>query len=188
MAIEDLRAIGNVLYRVAQDGTLYPVRRMQPDEAGREPLYSMPPRAEDAFTSTPVPQDTFGDTTMRMAQPYLDAATANLTTGPRPTYFTDPVMGGMERLGQSATDVGMAGLNTALAGMYGGAGLLGEVFGGNTQNEMRLARDLAAMADSAGPAPEGRMLGLLADAGAARSAGKAIAEREIGRASCRERV
>lgn len=33
MAIEDLRAIGNVLYRVAQDGTLYPVRRMQPDEA-----------------------------------------------------------------------------------------------------------------------------------------------------------
>ena len=32
MAIEDLREIGNVLYRVGADGMLYPVQRMRPDQ------------------------------------------------------------------------------------------------------------------------------------------------------------
>lgn len=124
-----------------------------------------PPRAEDAFTPTPVKPDTFGDTTMSMAAPYLqDAYDLASTAGRRPTYFQNPLLQGVERTGQYVGDMGMAGLSMLGAGMYGGAGLLGEVFGGDTNDERRLARDVAAMVDVGGVLPEGRMLAAIQDA------------------------
>lgn len=122
--------------------------------------------------------DTFGDTTARMVSPYFEAA-ADLasTAGRRPTYFENPLMQGLERTGQYIGDMTLAGLSAGLGTVYGGAGLLGEAFGGDTQDERRLARDLAAMFDAAGPAPEGRMGAALLELGAGRAAAADVAER-----------
>ena len=146
------------------------MRRTEPgmsyDNATGELIAATPASAEAGMMpGGEAAPDTFGDTTSRMASPYFEAA-ADLasTAGRRPTYFQNPLMQGLERTGQYIGDMGLAGVNAALGGVYGGAGLLGEAFGGDTQNERRLARDLAAMFDVAGPAPEGRALGLLTDA------------------------
>jgi len=110
-------------------------------------------------------QDTFGDTTMRMAQPYIDSAIGlAANAGRRPTYFSDPLLGGAERVGQYVGDMGLAGLSGLGALTYGGAGLMGEVFGGSPSDERMLARDLAAGIDVAGVGPEARAFGLLSDA------------------------
>lgn len=56
--------------------------------------------------------------------------------------------------------------NAALFGAIGGGQKLyataGEVFGGDSNNEKRLTRDLLGMAETAGISPQGRMLSLLA--------------------------
>ena len=158
------------------------MRRTEPgmsyDNATGELIVATPASAEAGMMpGGETPADTFGDTTSRMASPYFEAA-ADLasTAGRRPTYFQNPLMQGLERTGQYIGDMGLAGLNAALGGVYGGAGLLGEAFGGDTQNERRLARDLAAMFDVAGPAPEGRALGLLTDAAMAGRVADTAAE------------
>jgi hypothetical protein len=149
------------------------LRRTEPgmsyDNATGELIVATPASAEAAaMPGGETAPDVFGDTTARMARPYLEtAADLAANAGRRPTYFENPLMQGVERTGQYIGDMGLAGLNAVMGGMYGGAGLLGEAFGGDTQDERRLARDLAAMIDTAGPAPEGRMLGLLGDAAAA---------------------
>lgn len=146
------------------------MRRTEPgmsyDNATGELIVATPASAEAASRpAAGIAPDVFGDTTKEMARPYFEAA-ADLasTAGRRPTYFEQPFMQGLERTGQYIGDMGLAGMNAALGGVYGGAGLLGEAFGGDTSNERRLARDLATMFDVAGPAPEGRALGILTDA------------------------
>lgn len=158
------------------------MRRTEPgmsyDNATGELIVATPASAEAGMMpGGEVAPDTFGDTTSRMASPYFEAA-ADLasTAGRRPTYFQNPLMQGLERTGQYIGDMGLAGVNAALGGVYGGAGLLGEAFGGDTSGERRLARDLAAMFDVAGPAPEGRALGLLTDAAMAGKAAPSRAE------------
>ena len=139
---------------------------MQYDNATGELIVATPPTAEAAARpAAGLAPDVFGDTTMEMASPYFrDAADLAANAGRRPTYFEQPFMQGLERTGQYVGDMGLAGLNAIMGGMYGGAGLLGEAFGGDRQGERSLARDLAGMIDVAGPAPEERMLGLLTDA------------------------
>lgn len=158
------------------------LRRTEPgmsyDNATGELIVATPASAEAAMMpgGQPAP-DTFGDTTMEMASPYFEtAAELASTAGRRPTYFENPLMQGIERTGQYIGDMTLAGLNAGLGTVYGGAGLLGETFGGDTQDERRLARDLAAMFDVAGPAPEGRALGLLTDAAMAGRAAPSRAE------------
>lgn len=158
------------------------LRRTEPgmsyDNATGELIVATPASAEAAMMpgGQPAP-DTFGDTTVRMASPYFEtAAELAANAGRRPTYFENPLMQGIERTGQYIGDMTLAGLNAGLGAVYGGAGLLGETFGGDTQDERRLARDLAAMFDVAGPAPEGRALGLLTDAAMAGRAAPSRAE------------
>lgn len=158
------------------------LRRTEPgmsyDNATGELIVATPPSAEAAMMpgGEPAP-DTFGDTTARMASPYFEtAAELAATAGRRPTYFENPLMQGLERTGQYIGDMTLAGLNAGLGTVYGGAGLLGETFGGDAQDERRLARDLAAMFDVAGPAPEGRAVGLLTDAAMAGRAAPSRAE------------
>ena len=169
-----LEIINNVPYAVLSDGRkvkyadimAYNNPGMQYDDVTLDVIVATPASAEAGMMpGGETAPDTFGDTTSRMASPYFEAA-ADLasTAGRRPTYFQNPLMQGLERTGQYIGDMGLAGVNAALGGVYGGAGLLGEAFGGDTSNERRLARDLAAMFDVAGPAPEGRALGLLTDA------------------------
>jgi hypothetical protein len=169
-----LEIINNVPYAVLPDGRkvkyadilAYNNPGMQYDDVTLDVIAATPANAEAASTPAPEPApDVFGDTTARMARPYLETAgDLAASAGRRPTYFEQPFMQGLERTGQYIGDMGLAGLNAVMGGMYGGAGLLGEAFGGDAQDERRLARDLAAMIDTAGPAPEGRMLGLLSDA------------------------
>lgn len=172
-----------VLYLIAEDGMAYPMAEvmkynnpsMDFDPATGDPLGPAAPPA--GLTEVEVragaktepqrrrDQDTFGDTTMRMAAPYLDSAielAAN--AGRRPTYFSDPIMGGLERAGQYTGDMALAALSGLGALTYGGAGLMGEVFGGSQSDERMLARDLAAGIDVAGVGPEARALGFLSDA------------------------
>lgn len=172
-----------VLYLIAEDGMAYPMAEvmkynnpsMDFDPATGDPLGPAAPPA--GLTEVEVragaktepqrrrDQDTFGDTTMRMAAPYLDSAielAAN--AGRRPTYFSDPIMGGLERAGQYTGDMALAALSGLGALTYGGAGFMGEVFGGSQSDERMLARDLAAGIDVAGVGPEARALGLLSDA------------------------
>lgn len=138
---------------------------MEYDDATGEALAMPPPRAEDAFAPTPTEQDRFGDTTAYMAQPYMDDARDLMANAGRaPTYFTDPVLGSVERVGQYGKDVGLAGLNALMGGMYGGAGLLGDMVGGTPQQERRLARDLAGSMDVGGVGPEARMIGAISAA------------------------
>jgi hypothetical protein len=169
-----LEIINNVPYAVLSDGRkvkyadimAYNNPGMQYDDVTLDVIVATPASAEAAALpgGEPAP-DVFGDTTMKMAGPYFEtAADLAANAGRRPTYFEQPFMQGLERTGQYVGDMGLAGLNAMMGGMYGGAGLLGEAFGGDAQDERRLARDLAAMIDTAGPAPEGRMLGLLSDA------------------------
>lgn len=161
------------------------LRRTEPgmsyDNATGELIVATPASAEAAaMPGGETAPDVFGDTTARMARPYLEtAADLAASAGRRPTYFENPLMQGVERTGQYIGDMGLAGLNAVMGGMYGGAGLLGEAFGGDTQDERRLARDLAAMIDTAGPAPEGRMLGLLGGSPTTQAAGDTM--RAIGR-------
>lgn len=182
-----LEVINNVPYAVLSDGRkvkyadimAYNNPGMQYDDVTLDVIAATPASAEAGMMpGGEVAPDTFGDTTSRMASPYFEAA-ADLasTAGRRPTYFQTPLMQGLERTGQYIGDMGLAGVNAALGGVYGGAGLLGEAFGGDTQNERRLARDLAAMFDVAGPAPEGRALGLLMDARAPRAMAADVADR-----------
>lgn len=139
---------------------------MQYDNATGDLIVATPASAEAASRpASGLPPDVFGDTTMEMARPYFeDAADLAANAGRRPTYFEQPFMQGVERTGQYIGDMGLAGLNAVMGGMYGTAGLLGEAFGGDRQGERSLARDVAGMFDVAGPAPEGRALGLLTDA------------------------
>ena len=186
-----LEIINNVPYAVMPDGRkvkyadilAYNNPGMQYDDVTLDVIAATPVSAEAASTPAPEPApDVFGDTTARMARPYLEtAADLAANAGRRPTYFENPLMQGVERTGQYIGDMGLAGLNAVMGGMYGGAGLLGEAFGGDTQDERRLARDLAAMIDTAGPAPEGRMLGLLGDAAAAGDTMRAIGRDVVGR-------
>jgi hypothetical protein len=172
-----LEIINNVPYAVLSDGRkvkyadimAYNNPGMQYDDVTLDVIAATPASAEAGMMpGGEAAPDTFGDTTSRMASPYFEtAADLASTAGRRPTYFQNPLMQGLERTGQYIGDMGLAGVNAAMGGVYGGAGLLGEAFGGDTSNERRLARDLAAMIDTAGPAPEGRMLGLLGDAAAA---------------------
>jgi hypothetical protein len=181
-----LEIINNVPYAVLPDGRkvkyadilAYNNPGMQYDDVTLDVIAATPVSAEAAPTPAPEPApDVFGDTTARMARPYLEtAADLAASAGRRPTYFEQPFMQGLERTGQYVGDMGLAGLNAVMGGMYGGAGLLGEAFGGDAQDERRLARDLAAMIDTAGPAPEGRMLGLLSDAAMASKAPTSRAE------------
>lgn len=181
-----LEIINNVPYAVLSDGRkvkyadimAYNNPGMQYDDVTLDVIAATPASAEAGMMpGGETPPDTFGDTTSRMASPYFEAA-ADLaaTAGRRPTYFQNPLMQGLERTGQYVGDMGLAGLNAALGGVYGGAGLLGETFGGDTSDERRLARDLAAMFDVAGPAPEGRAVGLLTDAALAGRAAPSRAE------------
>lgn len=181
-----LEIINNVPYAVLSDGRkikyadimAYNNPGMQYDDVTLDVIVATPASAEAGMMpGGEVAPDTFGDTTSRMASPYFEAA-ADLasTAGRRPTYFQNPLMQGLERTGQYIGDMGLTGVNAALGGVYGGAGLLGEAFGGDTSNERRLARDLAAMFDVAGPAPEGRALGLLTDAALAGRAAPSRAE------------
>jgi ribosomal protein S18 acetylase RimI-like enzyme len=171
------------MYLISEDGTAYPLAEvmkynnpsMDFDPATGEALGPAAPpaasseaemRAQAALEPERLrAQDTFGDTTMRMAQPYIDSAidlAAN--AGRRPTYFSDPLLGGVERVGQYVGDMGLAGLSGLGALTYGGAGLMGEVFGGSPSDERMLARDLSAGIDVAGVGPEARAFGLLSDA------------------------
>lgn len=181
-----LEIINNVPYAVLSDGRkvkyadimAYNNPGMQYDDVTLDVIAATPASAEAGMMpGGETPADTFGDTTSRMASPYFEAA-ADLasTAGRRPTYFQNPLMQGLERTGQYIGDMGLAGVNAALGGVYGGAGLLGEAFGGDTSDERRLARDLAAMFDVAGPAPEGRALGLLTDAAMAGRVADTAAE------------
>jgi len=181
-----LEIINNVPYAVLSDGRkvkyadilAYNNPGMQYDDVTLDVIVATPASAEAAaMPGGETAPDVFGDTTARMARPYLEtAADLAANAGRRPTYFENPLMQGVERTGQYIGDMGLAGLNAVMGGMYGGAGLLGEAFGGDTQDERRLARDLAAMIDTAGPAPEGRMLGLLGDAAAANKVPAARAD------------
>jgi len=172
-----------VMYLIAEDGEAYPLAEVM---KYNNPSMDFDPATGDALGPAAPPaasseaemraqaaleperlraQDTFGDTTMRMAQPYIDSAidlAAN--AGRRPTYFSDPLLGGAERVGQYVGDMGLAGLSGLGALTYGGAGLMGEVFGGSPSDERMLARDLAAGIDVAGVGPEARAFGLLSDA------------------------
>ena len=180
-----LEIINNVPYAVMPDGRkikyadilAYNNPGMQYDDVTLDVIVATPATAEDASSPARPEPDVFGDTTMEMAAPYFKEAAAAWNAPPEPTYFTDPVMGSLEQFGQGLGNVGVAGLNALMGGLYGGAGLLSEVIPQSRENEQRFARDLGALIDSSGIAPEGRMLGLLSDAGAARGVGQAIKER-----------
>ena len=150
---------------------------MQYDNATGELIVATPATAEDAARPARPKPDVFGDTTMEMAAPYFKEASAAWNAPARPTYFTDPVLGSLEQFGQGLGNAGLAGLNAALGGVYGGIGLLSEIVPQSRENEKLLAADLAGMFESAGPAPEGRMLGALSDAGAARAVGRDVVDR-----------
>jgi hypothetical protein len=68
-------------------------------------------------------------------------------------------------------DMGLAALSGMGGLMYGGAGLLGDIFGGSQSDERRLARDLAGGLDVAGIGPEARAIGILSDAARASRRG-----------------
>lgn len=138
-----------------------------------------PPRGEDAFTPTPRKEDVMGDTTMYMARPMLESAAGFMRAAQanEPTYFRDPLLGGTERLGRQLGNLGMAGLSTLGAGLYGGAGLLGEILGGDTQDERRAARDFAGALEVAGVGPEARAIDVLTQARGLSQGARAVGER-----------
>lgn len=155
--------------------TIENLRKKRAEEAALLKMFYAPPPVAESITEAEFraraatdqqrrkDQDTFGDTTMRMAAPYFDSAielAAN--AGRRPTYFSDPIMGGLERAGQYTGDMALATLSGLLGLPYAGAGFLGEVFGGDESSERRLARDLAAGFEVAGVGPEARALGSVA--------------------------
>ena len=102
----------------------------------------------------------FGDAAIGMATPYLknayDLASTATTMTPDPNSYAPEAI---QRINHYLGNMGLAGLSAALAPVYGGAGLVGDVansFG--VPNVDALVRDLGAGIDVAGINPESRIL------------------------------
>jgi hypothetical protein len=144
----------------------------QDPTANTDVFAAAPPRADDpSFYAETPDQGYFGEQAVGMAAPYLEnarnlALSANTMTPDKDSYVPESV----QRMGNYATNMGLAGLSAAMAPVYGAAGAVGDVtkaFG--VPRSEALTRDLGAMLDTAGVLPEGRILGAMADAGAVGS-------------------
>jgi hypothetical protein len=169
--IENLRAVGNSVYRVAPDGQMFFVRSLAEDPTANTDVFAAtPPRADDPsfYESTPEQGSYFGQQAVGMAAPYLksayDLASTATTMTPDPNNYAPEAI---QRMGHAATNYGIAGLQTFMAPFYGAAGLVGDVAkAAGVPRSEALTRDLGAMLDTAGVLPEGRILSAMADAGA----------------------
>jgi hypothetical protein len=186
--IENLKVVGNDVYRVAPDGRMFFVRSLAPDPTANTDVFAATPPRADApsfYASTP-DQGYFGEQAVGMAAPYLEnarnlALSANTMTPDRDSYVPESI----QRMGNYATNMGLAGLSAAMAPVYGAAGAVGDVAkAAGVPRSEALVRDLGAMLDTAGVLPEGRILGAMADADAVpkvagdlKNVGRAVVER-----------
>lgn len=186
--LENLKVVGNSVYRVAPDGQMFFVRALAQDPTANTDVFAAtPPRADDPsfYASTP-DQGYFGEQAVGMAAPYLEnarnlALSANTMTPDKDSYVPESI----QRMGNYATNMGLAGLSAAMAPVYGAAGAVGDVAkAAGVPRSEALVRDLGAMLDVAGVLPEGRILGAMADAGAVpkvagdlKNVGRAVVER-----------
>jgi len=168
--IDNLKVVGNSVYRVAPDGQMFFVRSLAEDPTANTDVFAAaPPRADDPsfYASTP-DQGYFGEQAIGMAAPYLKgaydlASTATTMTPDKDSYVPESV----QRMGKFATNMGIAGLQTLVSPFYGAAGLVGDVAKAvGVPRSEALTGDLGAMLDYAGVLPEGRILSAMADAGA----------------------
>lgn len=186
--IENLKVVGNDVYRVAPDGRMFFVRSLAQDPTANTDVFAATPPRADApsfYASTP-DQGYFGEQAVGMAAPYLEnarnlALSANTMTPDRDSYVPESI----QRMGNYATNMGLAGLSAAMAPVYGAAGAVGDVAkAAGVPRSEALVRDLGAMLDTAGVLPEGRILGAMADAGAVpkvagdlKNVGRTVVER-----------
>ena len=169
--LENLKVVGNSVYRVAPDGQMFFVRSLSQDPTANTDVFAAtPPRADDPsfYAATPEPDSYFGQQAAGMASPYLknayNLASTATTMTPDPNNYAPEVV---QRLGHAATNYGIAALQTFLTPFYGAAGLVGDVAkAAGVPRSEALVRDLGAMLDVAGVLPEGRILSAMADAGA----------------------
>jgi len=101
----------------------------------------LPPPGDIKSDVTNKSKDRYFDTTEKFSRQPREAlkAYASRMTAPDRTFI--------ERL----KDAGMTGLSGLATAYTGGAGLLGDMFGGSNTNEMKLARDLYMMGEIAVP-------------------------------------
>lgn len=186
--LENLKVVGNSVYRVAPDGQMFFVRALAQDPTANTDVFAATPPRADApsfYESTP-DQGYFGEQAVGMAAPYLEnarnlALSANTMTPDKDSYVPESI----QRIGNYATNMGLAGLSAAMAPVYGAAGAVGDVAkAAGVPRSEALTRDLVAMLDTAGVLPEGRILGAMADAGAVpkvagylKNVGRAVVER-----------
>lgn len=172
--IESLKVVGNSVYHVAPDGQMFFVRSLAEDPTANTDVFAAtPPRADDPsfYAATPEPDSYFGQQAVGMAAPYLETArnlalSANTMTPDKDSYVPESI----QRMGNYATNMGLAGLSAAMAPVYGAAGAVGDVAkAAGVPRSEALVRDLGSMLDTAGVLPEGRILGAMADAGAVGS-------------------
>ncbi len=109
-----------------------------------------PPRAELAFIPTPKKEDEFGDTISKVSSDTFFQAWEKATNaGQIKVEADDPrIFTAFKAANQYITDMAAAGLLTAEGAAQATAGAIGEVFGGDPENEQRLARDIMGMAES----------------------------------------
>ena len=163
--VENMRIIGNSLYRADPDGKLIFQRTMDSQPQTSVDAQTPPPVPVSGYFDPPPPkrEPYFGESMVGMASPYLEnaynlASTANTMTPDQESYIPVPV----QRMNNALGNYGMAALNAVGSIPYGAAGLFGDV--ANAVGVPRadvLTRDLGAMLDSSGIMPEGRMLASL---------------------------
>ncbi|CAB4190470.1 hypothetical protein UFOVP1202_57 [uncultured Caudovirales phage] len=168
--LENLKVVGNNVYRVAPDGRMFFVRSLAEDPTANTDVFAAPPRADapSFYGSTPKQGSYFGKQAIGMAAPHLqsayDLASTATTMTPDPNNYAPEAI---QRMGHAATNYGIAGLQAFMSPFYGAAGLVGDVAkAAGVPRSEALTRDLGAMLDTAGILPEGRILGAMADAGA----------------------
>ena len=168
--IENLKVVGNSVYRRNPDGRMEFVRPLSQDPTANMDVFAAtPPRADSPtfYGSTPE-QGYFGQQAVEMAVPHLqsayDLASSATTMTPDPNSYAPEAV---QRMGHAATNYGIAGLQTIMAPFYGAAGVVGDVAkAAGVPRSEALTRDMGAMLDTAGILPEGRILSAMADAGA----------------------
>jgi hypothetical protein len=187
-----LELIDGVTYLITPDGQRYRYADvmafnnpgMQYDDATGEPLIAVPERAEDPATpSAPTPREySFGDVGSRTLRRAVEDVSNIAGSGGEVTRsllpedwqqtFPDAML--------AAGDYGLAGLTGLLGAVETGAGYAGEVGDAAMRGlhaavgapyryapgdgARALQRDLMSMFEAAGAAPEGRMLGAVAEA------------------------
>jgi hypothetical protein len=190
MADKNLQNIGGVLYVTLPDGRqmkyadllAYNNPGMQFDDATGEPMAIAPPAADQAFTATPTREYQFGDVGAETISRRIDdvqniaASGGEVTRSMLPEDWQQTFPDAM----LAAGDYGLAGLTGLLGAIEAGAGYAGEVGDAAMRGlhdavgadyryapgdgARALQRDLMGMFEAAGAAPEGRMLGAIAEA------------------------